>query len=427
MPVVADNTQYPNHAREYSPTEKIESIDTMSFQRLFQKREGIFFHVSGSVFTIKATRREFTPPEPVRIPPFVRTAIEGYEHQYSQYNQALQQYIQQDRSESALDSGAGTASPCFDPTTTINSNLHHIPEPKPPIIPFTVQQFLHKPLRHPPETRESIHAPYRVSVASPKKTISKLAVYRTLCRRKFYQAVENVFRGRAQPGFDYLIFAGKDSLKTPQSRLEQLLINALEDQRLHASRVWPVSSHSQDMRKKGNTRNNAASAAEKVTLAVHDVVDHPSSLAQPTDGTKAAAHVSHASHAKQRKDDDDIHMQDNPKDGPSHKSIRLRYRNDQKPPFQKFWKHALPNPLPRKTFRESYLDLYADKGEPGSPEHQRAVILRQRQGMWLHRRRLLNNENQLKAVEAAKERQKVLAQYRNYVESLIEKHFAERS
>ncbi|KAG0251364.1 hypothetical protein DFQ27_008793 [Actinomortierella ambigua] len=408
-------------------------------------------------------------------------AIEDYEQQYDVYNQALQQYERQAQStiaesRPASGSGAGAVSnnaaapPTLptapSPALDASSSYSSISEPKPPSIPFTVQQFLHKPLRHAPQTRESTHAPYRVSVVASKKSISKLAVYRTLCRRKFYQAIENVFRGRAQQGFDYLILAGADSLHTPQSRLEQLLIDALEDPRLHggsgrgrgmarrsmaSSSSSSSSSSSLPAQKKKSEEASGNEAEKKQRHIESDIIDKPFVAQMKRVGGVAASAVAavHASHHKPREDARaDVNQQpeggggeeeqdqggrssssSSPSSSPS--SPKLRYRDDKKPPFKRFWKHGLPDPLPRKVFREDYLNLYAvgnwGKDDPDSPEHRRAVALRQRQGMWLHRRRLVNRENQRKAVEVAKEREKVLTQHRGVVRSLIEKHFADRS
>ncbi|KAG0224754.1 hypothetical protein BGW41_004967 [Actinomortierella wolfii] len=376
------------------------------------KQQGTFFHASGSVFTIKATRRQFAQPEPVRIPPFVRKAIEEYEHQYDVYNKALQKREQRGgegaRSElTPCPETEATAATCTTPPSRTNSSSTASPEPLPPTLPFTAQQFIHKPLRFFPPTPESIHTPFRVSVLSPKKTISKLAVYRTLCRRKFYQAIEKVFRGRAQPGFDYMIFAGKDSILTPQSRLEQLLIKALEDPRLHGGRFKSQKSSS--------TKNGAQGRPQVVMPETL----HSSPIAQNKNAIAAHSPRAEGTEGEEAKEQC---LQEQINSSP-----RLRYKDDKKPPLKNFWKHALPNPLPRKLFPEHYLDQYVNKGDPNSPEHKRAVVLRQRQGMWLHLRKVINKEKQLKAVKAAEERNKLLAQHRAFVDSLIEKHFAQRS
>ncbi|KAF9907753.1 hypothetical protein EC991_010623 [Linnemannia zychae] len=161
---------------------------------------------------------KFVEPPVPNVPRFVEQAIE-------EYNLALAAYRQ---NQLDLEKIAGESHMDTSPATT--TSIATLPMPKP--SPF-IRQYSLRNLRQYPATVDSPHPPYRVVYVVPKKTVSKLAIHRNLCRKKLSAAVETVFREHARSGFEYMFFAKQQCVTMTQKELEEMLIKTLKNPNLY--------------------------------------------------------------------------------------------------------------------------------------------------------------------------------------------------
>ncbi|KAG0281913.1 hypothetical protein BGZ95_006420 [Linnemannia exigua] len=242
------------------------------------------------------------PPVP-NVPKFVERAMEEYNHAMAAYRQN-----QQDLEKIAADK--------IDKDTTANTTTTVAPLPMPKPSPF-IRQYSLRNLRQYPATVDSPHPPYRVVYVVPKKTVSKLAIHRNLCRKKLSAAVETVFREHARPGFEYMFFAKQLCVITPQKELEDLLIKTLKDPNLYPDTA--LSS-----RHKG--RSSSAVKAVETSSPLPSIP-----LTLPDSSVRVEP------------------------------SIKIRWKNNQPPLKWNWWRHALPNPLGRTHQPDEYLDMHSPK------------------------------------------------------------------
>ncbi|KAG0379580.1 hypothetical protein BGX24_012615 [Mortierella sp. AD032] len=283
-------------------TERIESADKEGVQRLFVQRYGART-VSTDAFNLKSARMAFVEPPVPNVPKFVEQAME-------EYNQAMAAYRQ---SQQDLEMVAENTT---DKETIPNTTTAIAPLPMPKPSPF-IRQYSLRNLRQYPATVDSPHPPYRVVYVIPKKTVSKLAIHRNLCRKKLSAAVETVFREHARPGFEYMFFAKQQCVITPQKELEDILIKTLKDPNLYND--TDLSS-----RHKGRSPS-----AVKTIETAPPVPSTPSTLP-----------------------DSSIRVEP---------TIKTRWKNNQPPLKWNWWRHALPHPLGRTHQPDEYLDMHSPR------------------------------------------------------------------
>ncbi|KAF9436435.1 hypothetical protein BGZ76_003997 [Entomortierella beljakovae] len=284
----------PSNFRSVPDTERIEGIEKQAAQQFFIKKLGTST-VTNDCFSIKAARMPFREPPAREIPPFVQKAIIEHEYATAKYNEDLLEYEQWRIGNSSKEE---TVDPSNPPMT---KSLIRKPEP-PMKPPFLVQHEL-RSVRQYPSSIDSSHPSFRVTFIIAKKTISKLAVHRNLCRKKLSAAVETVFRKHARRGNEFMIFAKKPCVTTPQWKLNELMKEALSNSRLYGDRSSRIA----------DTESNSSENGDTVT----------SDRGLP----------------------------------------KIRWKNNRPPAHREWWRHALPNPLGRIQQTNSFLDQYCPKDE----------------------------------------------------------------
>ncbi|KAF9921452.1 hypothetical protein FBU30_008495 [Linnemannia zychae] len=288
---------YPTNFRTYPDTERIESTDKEGTQLLFEKRAGTRT-VQTDAFYLKAARMVYSEPPTRVVPKFVEQAMKDYEAAMIEYN-LNQQQLARITELSTIDDSVSS----FTTSTTT-------PPPPPKPSPF-IRQYALRNLRYYPPTVDSPHPPFRVVYVVSKKAVSKLAVYRNLCRKKLAAAVETVFREHAPPGYEFMFFAKLQCVTTPQKELEETIISSLKNPNLYVH-----SALSKDRTSPGETP-----------------LSPPLTTAGQESGTTDKS------------------------------NIRRRWKNNRPPLKWNWWKHALPNPLGRTRQPDEYLDRHCLKPE----------------------------------------------------------------
>ncbi|KAF9195514.1 hypothetical protein BGZ51_000090 [Haplosporangium sp. Z 767] len=289
---------FPTNFRVVPDSERIEALDKQSVQVLFTKRAGTY-SLLNEAFSIKVSRMPFRPPPPPDIPLFVQKA-------QAEYNQAMAKYIRQQKQLANQTQIHNTSHP---PTTTTL-----IPMPTPPL---PLLQYKLRPLRQYPPTVSSPHPSFRVTYVISKKVISKLATHRNLARKKLSAVVEDVFRQHARPGYEYMIFAKRETITSTQKKLKELMIKELENPKLYGERESARSHRS---------------------------------------GTRDGKKVSR----EHGPDEDQVSTSLNLMQEPL---IKMRWKNNQPPLHKKWWKYALPNPLGRANQSDAYLNMYCPEAQ----------------------------------------------------------------
>ncbi|CAO3565420.1 unnamed protein product [Mortierella alpina] len=341
----------PDHFRPIPDTERIEGLDKVAVNVLFTQRTGSS-SLSNEAFSIKASRMPFTKPLQPNIPVFVQKA-------QAEYDQALERYHHQQKdlqsipTEKDLTSNPPSAL-APSPTTT---KLLPMPEPSP-----LIRQYHLRSQRLYPSSISDPHPAFRVTFILSKKLISKLAVHRNFARKKLAAAAETVFRDHARPGYEYIIFAKRECVTTLQDRLVELMKSDLSNPKLYGERDAAVA--------RGKGKDRWATNKDK-------------------QDQKAIAVTPHASTDTDRMDHEDEPLMDSMLASPA---IKTRWKNNSPPISQKWWKHALPNPLGRTQQSGAYLNMHC-------PEAQEALApLRLAQGL-LKKKDYLRKRNAEKTIK----------------------------
>ncbi|KAF9129154.1 hypothetical protein BGW39_004422 [Mortierella sp. 14UC] len=299
---LATGKAFPTNFRIVPNTERIESLDKEGVQRLFTLRFGSRT-VHTDAFSLKSARMTFLEPPVSNVPKFVEQAME-------EYNQALAAYRQNQLDLEKIADELTDKDKATTPTIAVIS----LPMPKP--SPF-IRQYSLRNLRQYPATVDSPHPPYRVVYVIPKKTVSKLAIHRNLCRKKLSAAVETVFREHARPGFEYMFFAKQQCVTTPQTTLEEMLIKTLKDPNLYPDKAT-------SFRNKGRSTSCAKPIETSTSLPSPPPILQESSIrVKPV--------------------------------------IKVRWKNNRPPLKWNWWQHALPHPLGRTHQADEYLDMHSQK------------------------------------------------------------------
>ncbi|KAF9400742.1 hypothetical protein BGX21_003592 [Mortierella sp. AD011] len=292
----------PWNFRVVPDTERIEGLEKQAVKELFEKHSGTST-VTNDAFTIKASRMPFREPPPRNVPPFVQKAMLEYEYATQRYNLELVEYEQWRQ-------GQGDAKE--NPESTALSSTS-IPKPIPPTKPLFVTQYELRNIREHPSSVDAPHPPFRVTFILSKKQISKLAFHRNFLRKKLSAAVETVFREHARKGYEFLVFAKKPAMTTPQEKLIQLMKEAVTSPWLYGERP----SRQRDDKRFNNTSGTNNRSTDDI---------------------------------KKR---DDNNQEDT---SITANQVIVRWKNN-RPPVHKFWwKHAMPNPLVRVQQTDEYLD-----------------------------------------------------------------------
>ncbi|KAF9287127.1 hypothetical protein BGZ68_002230 [Mortierella alpina] len=257
------------------------------------------------------------------IPVFVKKA-------QAEYDQALERYHQQQKELESIStlspvSTSGSSSPVSSATTT---KLLPMPETSP-----LIRQYNLRNQRQYPSSLSDPHPAFRVTFIVSKKLISKLAVHRNFARKKLAAAVETVFRDHARPGYEYLIFAKRECVTTLQDRLIELMKSELSNPKLYGERDAGLArgKNNKDplVARRDNKDPKATATAE--TDMISDKNDPEGE--QATDSMLASP------------------------------AIKMRWKNNNPPIYQKWWKHALPNPLGRTQQSGAYLNMYCPEAQ----------------------------------------------------------------
>ncbi|KAG0002933.1 hypothetical protein BGZ79_002041 [Entomortierella chlamydospora] len=218
----------PWNFRVVPDTERIEGLEKQAVKELFDKHVGTST-VTNDAFSIKASRMPFREPPPRDVPPFVQKAMLEYEYATQRYNLELVEYEQWRQ-------GQGDAKENLESTTLSSASSSPIPKPIPPTKPLFVTQYELRNIREHPSSVDAPHPPFRVTFILSKKQISKLASHRNFLRKKLSAAVEMVFREHARKGYEFLVFAKKSAMTTPQEKLIQLMKEAVTNPWLYGER-----------------------------------------------------------------------------------------------------------------------------------------------------------------------------------------------
>ncbi|KAG0212469.1 hypothetical protein BGX33_003614 [Mortierella sp. NVP41] len=292
-------------------------------QQLFTRRIGAR-NLTNDAFSLKCARMTFYEPPVPNVPKFVKQAMEEYEEAMAKYRQNQQELA------SKQDTATPTSTDTIPATTTTTTTSLSMPKPSP-----FIRQYSLRNLRQYPATADSLHPPFRVVYVISKKTVSKLAVHRNLCRKKLSAAVEAVFREHARPGFEFMFFAKQKCVVTPQKELEELMIKALTDPGLYADTA--ISHRNKD-------RSAHAKLFEKASYSLLPSASPPSFPPLP-----------------------DSEIAKDP-------AIKVRWKNNQPPLKWNWWRHALPHPLGRTRQPDEYLDMHCPK--PSAEETLADVVKR---------------------------------------------------
>ncbi|KAF9987962.1 hypothetical protein BGZ75_010226 [Mortierella antarctica] len=305
----------------------------MAVNVLFSKRTGTY-SLSNEAFSIKASRTPFTKPPQHNVPVYVQKA-------QAEYDQALERYNQQQKElDRITTSTESTSNPSSLASTARTTKLLSMPEPSP-----LIRQYHLRNQRVYPASISDPHPAFRVTFILSKKLISKLAVHRNFARKKLAAAVEMVFRDHARPGYEYIIFAKRECVTTLQDRLIELMKAELSNPKLYGERdAGAARGKNKDRRVTGKDNKD-----------------------QKTIATTANTDTS-----SDRNDPEDEQHTDRMLASPA---IKTRWKNNNPPIYQKWWKHALPNPLGRTQQSGAYLNMYC-------PEAQEALApIRLAQGL----------------------------------------------
>ncbi|KAF9360304.1 hypothetical protein BGX26_009883 [Mortierella sp. AD094] len=300
-------------------TERIEGMEKLAVKELFDKHAGTS-SVNNDAFNIKACRMPFREPPPRDVPPFVHKAMLEYEYATQRYNLELLEYEQWRQGQ--RDPKENLES------TTLSSTSPLIPKPIPPTKPLFVTQYELRNIREHPSSVDAPHPPFRATFILSKKHVSKFATDRNLVRKKLSAAVEMVFRKHARQGYEYLVFAKKLAMTTPQEKLIQLMKEAVTNPWLYGERP---------SRQKGDKKFSSDSSGSN-----SGTVD------------------------SKKKEGNDNSNNDNQEDtamATNQNEVKVRWKNNRPPVHKYWWKHAMPNPLVRVQQTDEYLDQHCPKVE----------------------------------------------------------------
>ncbi|KAF9112277.1 hypothetical protein BGX27_003678 [Mortierella sp. AM989] len=309
----------PWNFRAIPDTERIEGMEKQAAQEFFSKHIGVST-VSNDAFSIKACRMPFREPKPREVPPFVQKAILEYEYATLRYSQDLLEYEQFRQAQSRQDEKQ-------------ESTL--IPKPIPPTKPLFVIQHELRNVREYPDSVDAPHPAFRVTFILSKKQISKLAIHRNFVRKKLAAAAEMVFRGHARQGYEFMVFAKKPSMTTPQGKLVELMKEALTNPFLYGERL----SQRSDSGKNSNGSNSNSNSNNSTTM--QDINDNIQESLTATAATAASAAAAASN----------PHV------------VTVRWKNNRPSAHRLWWKRAIPNPLGRVQQTDEYLDRFCPKVE----------------------------------------------------------------
>jgi len=271
------------------------------------------------------------------IPLFVQKAMKEHDKAMAKYKKQLQEFQR------------------LSSSTSTDQVIPTPPNPPKPMVQFKLANR-----RQYPETIDSPHSPFRVSFMTSKKIVSKLATDRNMVRKKLVAAVEMVFRGDtvaaaaavsagatsttitatptlARPGYEYLIFPKRAVMWTTQEKLMELMVKELQNPRLYGERDTSKS-------KSTPTQKSSKNGIETPESVNTDQLD-----------TFATAKEEHS------------------KSMISDPEIKFRWKYNQPPTLEPFWKHSLPNPLSRVHQSNAYLNRFCpDAQEALAPIRQKA-------------------------------------------------------